>query len=55
MEVVVIGDRAVAAADHAGDGDRAGGIGDHQIRRRERILFVVQRDDAVRPRGPDGA
>ena len=40
-----IRNRAVRAADDAGDGDGPARIGDHQIRRIERVAFVIQRLD----------
>ena len=35
------------AADHAGQRDRARRIGDHQVRRVERVRLVVQRDESL--------
>ena len=40
-----IGNRAVRAADDAGDGDRPAGIGNHEVRRIERVALLVQRLD----------
>ena len=40
-------DGAFAAADHAGEGDGAAGIGDHQVRWVERVVFIVQRAEML--------
>ena len=42
------------AADHAGDGDRAAGVGDHQVGRVERVRARRSARRSTRPRAPGG-
>ncbi len=41
------GNRATEPADHAGDSNRTGAVGNHQVAGLQRVLLLVQRDDAL--------
>ena len=45
-------DRAIPAADHPGQSDRARRIGDHQVRSIERVRFVIERTEPLRRPSP---